>query len=86
MSATASPDEEYYSEYDIPEVNVPGATISTVVFSLGGLIANAGAFLVIRKKEDLHNSFGLLCLSHVIADFLTSLITLLWCTPCVWFM
>lgn len=31
MSATASPDEEYYSEYDIPEVNVPGATISTVV-------------------------------------------------------
>lgn len=35
MTATTSvsPDEQYYYEYGDPEVNVPGATISTVVVS-----------------------------------------------------
>ncbi|KAH7706375.1 hypothetical protein AAVH_26394, partial [Aphelenchoides avenae] len=51
--------------------------------SIVGILVNAGGAWIIYRKEAMHNSFGVLSLSHVIADFFTCAITLGWCAPTV---
>ncbi|KAH7710281.1 CRE-SRX-12 protein, partial [Aphelenchoides avenae] len=68
-----------------PEVDLYAYAL-IVSLSIVGMSANAGAALIIRRKEAMHNSFGILCLSHVLADFITCAITLCWSPQTVLFV
>ncbi|KAJ1372784.1 hypothetical protein KIN20_035040 [Parelaphostrongylus tenuis] len=46
-----------------------------------GMVLNGGAILVVRYNPTLRSSFGLLCLSHTIANMGSLLIVVFWIAP-----
>ncbi|KAJ1366394.1 hypothetical protein KIN20_027042 [Parelaphostrongylus tenuis] len=60
--------------------NIAASTIMAVM-GVFGLVSNGAAVLAVRYNPALRNSFGLLCLSHTLANTGALLIFVFWITP-----
>ncbi|KAJ1364532.1 hypothetical protein KIN20_024653 [Parelaphostrongylus tenuis] len=64
-------------------INVESIAVSVITAIVGvfGLLSNSTAILAIRYNPALRNSFGLLCLSHSIANMSVLLVAVFWVSP-----
>ncbi|KAJ1357751.1 hypothetical protein KIN20_015961 [Parelaphostrongylus tenuis] len=64
-------------------VHVENIVVSVVIAVVGvfGLVSNGAAILAVRYNPLLRNSFGLLCLSHSIANMGVLLVLVFWIAP-----
>ncbi|KAJ1366398.1 hypothetical protein KIN20_027048 [Parelaphostrongylus tenuis] len=64
----------------IQSENIAVSTIMAVI-GVFGLVSNGAAILAVRYNPALRNSFGLLCLSHSIANMGAVSVFVFWATP-----
>ncbi|KAJ1353372.1 hypothetical protein KIN20_009979 [Parelaphostrongylus tenuis] len=67
----------------LSHIRLENIAVSVITAAVGvlGLVLNGIAILVVRYNPALWSSFGLLCLSHIVANMGALLIFLLWIAP-----
>ncbi|KAH7701756.1 hypothetical protein AAVH_31107, partial [Aphelenchoides avenae] len=48
------------------------------ILSLATILSNCGALFIVHRKPAMHNSFGVLCVSHALGDIGAGIAKLAW--------